>query len=75
MDMISTSAFYNGAPGRSVTQNTPGRCITPHIWKFLQNNKWSEATPAVEIHRAIRQEIDSKPEFDWSKEKAWRAGY
>ena len=68
--MIHTSAFYNGAPGRSVAQIHQEDALHQHIWKFLKTNKWDEKTPAVEIHRAIRQEIDSKPEFAWSKEKA-----
>jgi hypothetical protein len=68
--MIHTAAFYNGAPGRSVGQIHQEAALHQHIWKFLQNKKWDEKTPAVEIHRAIRQEVDSKPEFAWSKEKA-----
>lgn len=68
--IISTSAFYNGAPGRSVTQIHQEDALHQHIWAFLQNNKWNDNTPAVEIHQAIRKEIDAKPEFAWSKEKA-----
>jgi hypothetical protein len=68
--MISTSAYYIGAPGRSVAQIHQEDSLHQHIWKFLQNNKWDPNTPAVEIHRAIRKEIDSRPEFAWSKEKA-----
>lgn len=67
---IRTSAFYNGAPGRSVSQIHQEDSLHQHIWKFLKNKKWDEGTPAVEIHRAIRQEIDSRPEFEWTKEKA-----
>ena len=67
---IRTSAFYNGAPGRSVSQIHQEDSLHQHIWKFLKNKKWDEDTPAVEIHRAIRQEIDSRPEFEWTKEKA-----
>jgi hypothetical protein len=68
--LIRTSAFYNGAPGRSVSQIHQEDALHQHIWKFLKNKKWDEGTPAVEIHRAIRQEIDSRPEFEWTKEKA-----
>ena len=68
--MIKTSAFYNGAPGRSVTQIHQEDALHQYIWEFLKTKKWDDNTPAVEIHRAIRQEIDSKPEFAWSKEKA-----
>lgn len=68
--MISTSAYYIGAPGRSVAQIHQEDVLHEHIWTFLQNKKWDPSTPAVEIHRAIRQEVDSRPEFAWSKEKA-----
>ena len=68
--LIKTSAFFNGAPGRSVSQIHQEEALHQHIWKFLKNKKWEEDTPAVEIHRAIRHEIDSKHEFEWSKEKA-----
>ncbi|HTE11665.1 MAG TPA: hypothetical protein VK645_11850 [Chitinophagaceae bacterium] len=68
--IISTSAFYNGAPGRSVEQIHQEDALHQHVWKFLTSKKWDEQTPAVEIHRAIRQEVDSRPEFAWTKEKA-----
>jgi hypothetical protein len=68
--IISTSAFYNGAPGRSVEQIHQEDALHQYIWKFLTRNKWDEQVPAVEIHRAIRQEVDSRPEFAWTKEKA-----
>jgi hypothetical protein len=67
---IKTSAFYNGAPGRSVQQIHQEAALRDHIWKYIKNNKWDEKTSAVEIHRAIRKEIDSTPEFAWSKQKA-----
>jgi hypothetical protein len=68
--IISTSAFYNGAPGRSVTQIHQEDALHQYIWEFLKTKKWDDNTSAVEIHRAIREEVDSKPEFAWSKEKA-----
>jgi hypothetical protein len=68
--LISTSAFYNGAPGRSVEQIHQEDALRQHIWKFLTSKKWDEQTPAVEIHQAIRQEVDARPEFAWTKEKA-----
>ena len=67
---INTTAFYNGAPGRSVAQIRQEDSLQQHIWKFLKRKNFNENTPAVEIHRAIQQEINAKPEFAWSKEKA-----
>ncbi len=67
---IRTSAFYNGAPGRSVGQIHQEAALRDHIFDFIRDNKWNENATAAEIHKAIQKEIDSKPEFEWSKQKA-----
>ncbi|TAL40884.1 MAG: hypothetical protein EPN92_13850, partial [Chitinophagaceae bacterium] len=67
--MVKTSAFFNGAPGRSVNQIHQEESLRQYIWEFIAKNKW-EGKSAVEVHRAIRKEIDSNPEFEWSKQKA-----
>jgi hypothetical protein len=66
---IKTSAFFNGAPGRSVSQIHQEESLRQYIWEYIAKNKW-DGKSAVEVHRAIRKEIDSKPEFEWSKHKA-----
>jgi len=68
--MVKTSAFFNGAPGRSVSQIHQEESLREYIWKYINDNKWDEKTSAVEIHKVIRNEIDSRPEFEWSKQKA-----
>jgi hypothetical protein len=67
---IKTSAFYNGAPGRSVQQVHQESALRDHICNYISNNRWDVNATAVDIHRAIRKEIDSRPEFEWSKQKA-----
>src|SRR4030095_7258144 len=67
---IKTSAFFNGAPGRSVQQIHQEASLRDHICNYINTCKWNGNTTAVEIHRAIRKEIDSRPEFEWSKQKA-----
>jgi hypothetical protein len=67
---IKSSAFFNGAPGRSVQQIHQEASLRDYIWNYINDNKWNGTATAVEIHRAIRNEIDSKPEFEWSKQKA-----
>jgi hypothetical protein len=67
---IKTSAFFNGAPGRSVHQIHQEKSLRDHIWNYISNNKWNGQTTALEIHKAIRNEIDSRPEFKWAKQKA-----
>lgn len=65
---VKTSAFFNGAPGRSLSQIHQEDSLHRFIWNFTTKNKWAGKS-AVEIHRAIRQEVDSKPEFEWAKQK------
>jgi hypothetical protein len=65
---VKTAAFYVGAPGRSLKQIQQEDKLKKHIWYFLNNNKW-EGKTAVEIQKAIQEEVDSKPEFEWSKQK------
>jgi len=67
---IKSSAFYNGAPGRSVQQIHQEAALRDHIWNYIKDNKWGEKASAVDIHRNIRKEIDSNPEFEWSKQMA-----
>jgi hypothetical protein len=67
---IKTSAFFNGAPGRSVQQIRQEKSLRDHIWNYINSNKWNGQTTAVEIHKAIRNEIDSRPDFEWAKQKA-----
>jgi len=70
INLVKTSAFFNGAPGRSVKQIHQEEALRKFIWEYIKNNKWEENSTAVEIHRAIRQKIDTDPAFEWSKRKA-----
>lgn len=65
---VNTNAFYVGAPGRSLQQIMQEDKLKNHIWDFINKNKWN-GQPAVEIQKAIQQDISSKSEFDWAKEK------
>src|ERR1043165_6286625 len=67
---LRTSAFFNGAPGRSVQQIHQEASLREHINDYIRSNKWNGQSSATEIHRAIRNEIDSRPEFEWAKQKA-----
>ncbi|MBC7872755.1 MAG: hypothetical protein H7Y01_02095 [Ferruginibacter sp.] len=66
---VKTAAFYPGAPGRSLKQVLQEDALRDHVWEFINKNKWN-GDSAVQIHKAIQQEIDSKTEFDWSRQKA-----
>jgi hypothetical protein len=67
---IKTSAFFNGAPGRSVQQIHQEESLRQDIWKYIKDKKWNEKATAVEIHNDIKSEINKRPEFEWSKQKA-----
>lgn len=65
---IKTSAFYVGAPGRSLNQIHQENSLRNYIWNYVTKNNW-DGKSANEIHQSIRNEVDSKPEFTWSKQK------
>ena len=65
---IRTSAFYVGAPGRSLGQIEQENNLRDHIWNYVTKNNW-EGKSAREIHKAIQNEVDSTPAFTWSKQK------
>ena len=62
------AAFYVGAPGRSVKDIEQEKALHQEISGFLQKGNWSGKSSA-EIHQAVKQEIFSKPEFQWAKQK------
>jgi hypothetical protein len=66
---VKTTAFYIGAPWRSVQQIKDEDKLRDYIWHYIMNNKW-DGQSAIEVHRAIRKEINNKSEFDWSKQPA-----
>lgn len=71
---IKTSAFFNGAPGRTVQQIHREESLRQYIWKYIKENRWNEKSTAVQIHNDIKSEINKRPEFEWSKQKAQLQG-
>ena len=65
---VKSAAFFNGAPGRSLGQIRQEDSLHRFIWNYTTTNNFNGKS-AVEIHQAIRQEVDSNPELEWSKEK------
>jgi len=62
--MVDTTAFYVGAPGRSLQQIQQEDQLKNFIWNFINKNKW-DGQSAVKIQKAIQQEVDANPEFAW----------
>src|SRR5688572_3543560 len=57
---IKTSAFFNGAPGRSLKQIHQEASLRNFLCNYINTKKWDEKTSAVTIHREIKKEIDSR---------------
>src|SRR5665647_58761 len=66
---VDTTAFYVGAPGRSLQQIQQEDQLKNFIWNFINKNKW-DGQSAVKIQKAIQQEVDANPEFEWSEKQA-----
>jgi hypothetical protein len=65
---VKTTAFYPGAPGRSLKQIQQEDQLKNFICNYIKRNQWNGMS-AIKIQNAIRQEIDNHPEFEWSKEE------
>jgi hypothetical protein len=66
---LKSSAFFAGAPGRTLIQIRKENELRNYIWNLIRNGKWENKT-AVQIHAAIKENVLAKPEFQWAKEKA-----
>ena len=62
------SAFYIGAPGRSLVQIKQENKLRDYIWDYLNKGNWNGKT-AKEVHNIVKQEVLAKQEFSWAKEK------
>jgi hypothetical protein len=66
---VNTTAFYVGAPGRSLQQIKQEDRLKEYIWDIINQNKWGGKS-AVEIQKYLREKVDANPEFEWSKKQA-----
>lgn len=62
------SAFYIGAPGRSLQQIKQENRLRNYLWDYLRKGKW-EGKSAKEVHNIVRSHIASLPEFSWTNER------
>lgn len=63
---VKTTAFYVGAPGRSLKQIQQEQELKNFIWNYINKNKW-EGMSALQIKNAVKDEVVKRPEFEWSK--------
>lgn len=66
---VDTTAFYVGAPGRSLKQIKQEDQLKEYIWNVINENTL-DGIPAVQIQKFIQQKVDANPEFEWSKKPA-----
>ena len=64
---VNTTAFYVGAPGRTLQQIKQEDSLKKYLWNIINQNKW-DGRSAIEIQKYLREKVDSNPEFNWSKE-------
>ena len=65
---VETTAFYSGAPGRSLQQIKQENELKEFICNFIKQNNWN-GTSAMAIKKSIEKEVDNHPEFEWSKKQ------
>jgi hypothetical protein len=65
---VNTTAFYIGAPDRSLKQIQQEDELKNFIWNFVNQNNWNGKS-AVQIQKIIQQEVDKIPGFEWSKKQ------
>jgi hypothetical protein len=66
---VNTTAFFVGAPGRSLKQINQEDRLREFIWNVINENRL-EGKSAVQIQKVIQQKVDANPEFEWSKKQA-----
>jgi len=63
---VNTTAFYVGAPGRSLKQIKQEDQLREYIRSIINQNKW-DGKSAIEIQKQLREKVDADPEFAWAK--------
>lgn len=66
---VKEAAFYIGAPGRSLKQIQQEDQLKIFIRNFINHNNW-KGKSAIQIQKAIQEEVDKNAEFSWSKNPA-----
>jgi len=66
---VKTTAFYPGAPGRSLKQIQQEDQLERCIRNFINSKRW-EGMTALQIKNAVKEEVDKQPGFEWAKQPA-----
>ena len=69
---VNTTAFYIGAPDRSLKQIKQEDQLREYIRNIINQNNW-DGKSAIEIQKQLREKVDADPEFAWAKTPAQTA--
>lgn len=64
---VKTTAFYVGAPGRSLQQIKQEDTLQKYLWNIINKNNW-DGKSALEIQKFLREKVSAEPGLAWSKE-------
>ncbi len=62
------TAFYVGAPGRTLKQIKQESALRNYIWEYLRKGNW-EGKNAKEVHSTVQQHVFEQPQFAWAREQ------
>jgi hypothetical protein len=63
---VNTTAFYTGAPGRSLKQIQQEDKLKRFLRDCINKNEWNGKS-AIQIKNVLKEEVDKHPEFEWAK--------
>ena len=64
---LKPSAFFAGAPGRTLPQIRQENELRNHIWNFINSGNWNNKS-VNEIHNAIKENVLATTGFEWAKQ-------
>jgi len=64
---VKPSAFFAGAPGRTLPQIRQENELRNHIWNFIKSGNWNNKS-VTEIHNAIKENVLATKGFDWAQQ-------
>ncbi|MHA4810839.1 hypothetical protein ACX0G9_22215 [Flavitalea flava] len=64
---VKESAFFVGAPGRTLVQIIQENELRNTVWQMIQTGNWRDRS-ARDIHQVLRKNMEGRPEFSWARE-------
>lgn len=64
---VKESAFFAGAPGRTLRQIRQENELRNYIWNFIKSGSWNNKS-VNEIHNSIKENVRATKKFEWAKE-------